>query len=212
MYAYQNLEIWPARPVQCIKYDPVVTLYYIDLCSLSGVGKLSASIHPSVQMHQNSVHRNLNHDWWSLFVEEAKDWKLYDSNNSFLDRIANIFVFCGLTLSRFVTTNRNIDNYVMSQNHRKWLSSSQFEKLPREQLCWTRDAVIILRVISSRGCSGAFLSLHNTIILTTCSDRARRRAQNISLSLDPTVPCFASVLLYPSLTIYFIILVKRKWI
>ena len=122
----------------------MVTLYYNDLCSLSGVGKLSASIHPSVQMHQNSVHRNLNHDWWSLFVEEAKDWKLYDSNNSFLDRIANIFVFCGLTLSRFVTTNRNIDNYVMSQNHRKWLSSSQFEKLPREQLCWTRDAVIIL--------------------------------------------------------------------
>ena len=74
----------------------------------------------------------------------------------------------------------------------------------------SRDAVIILRVISSRGCSGAFLSLHNTIILTTCSDRARRRAQNIYLSLDPTVPCFASVLLYPSLTIYFIILVKRK--
>ena len=51
------------------------------------------ALRPLIKMHRNSVHKNVNHDWWSLFVEEAKGWKLYDSNDSFLDRIANILCF-----------------------------------------------------------------------------------------------------------------------
>ena len=149
-----------------------------DLCSLS-------ALRQSIKMHRNSVHKNVNHDWWSLFVEEAKGWKLYDSNDSFLDRIANILCFAvspcpalsllilTLTIMLCHKTTANVSNALILKN---CLESSA--SLEPGLLRWTRDAVIVLRVISSRGCSGALLSLPNTIILTTCSDRARRRAQN----------------------------------